>query len=223
MEPTWNPVTRARTLHAHEAAIRHRLLDAARDADWPTLFALLESGLQDFNNRVNATRPDGPSLYAPLHHAAWHGAPLDVIHRLIRLGAWRTLRDARGQRPIDVARELGHRDVFAALEPSLRRQIPTAILARIQVHLHAVIRERAEDYVHKHQLRLPELEPLLELDEPRLWCPIPGIHGGFALTLQADGDAPVLMADSWSRVVEGSGQRHEITAAGARLVDEGFV
>ena len=32
-----------------------------------------------------------------------------------------------------------------------------------------------------------------------------------------------LVAESWCRVVGGSGQRHEITPAGSRLVEEGFV
>lgn len=32
-----------------------------------------------------------------------------------------------------------------------------------------------------------------------------------------------LITDSWCRVVEGSGPRHEMTSAGSQLVDEGFV
>jgi hypothetical protein len=34
---------------------------------------------------------------------------------------------------------------------------------------------------------------------------------------------PTLVTSSWCRVVEGSGQRHDVTVDGARLVDEGFV
>jgi hypothetical protein len=47
--------------------------------------------------------------------------------------------------------------------------------------------------------------------------------GGFNVWFADDRSATTLVSESWSRVVDGSGQRHEVTAAGARLVDEGFV
>jgi hypothetical protein len=37
------------------------------------------------------------------------------------------------------------------------------------------------------------------------------------------GDEPLLVAESWCRVVGGSGQRHEVSPAGATLPEEGFV
>ena len=71
-------------------------------------------------------------------------------------------------------------------------------------------------------LRLPELEPLLELPRPQAWFAAPGMYGGFSYTLEAAGAASRLIAESWSRVVEGSGQRHLVSAAGSTPVDEGF-
>jgi len=71
---------------------RHAVADAARDYAWPLLLELLEQHRELINN----TRLDGPSLYAPLHQAAHGGAPVEVAARLIGLGAWRTLRTARG-------------------------------------------------------------------------------------------------------------------------------
>jgi hypothetical protein len=46
---------------------------------------------------------------------------------------------------------------------------------------------------------------------------------GFRYRLEAAGVEAKLVSESWCKVVEGSGQRHEITSAGSRLVEEGFV
>jgi hypothetical protein len=40
--------------------------------------------------------------------------------------------------------------------------------------------------------------------------------------LHADGVDALLISESWCRIVGGSGQRHEITKDGSRLVTEGF-
>jgi hypothetical protein len=47
--------------------------------------------------------------------------------------------------------------------------------------------------------------------------------GGFSYRLEAVGVEAKLIADSWCRMVDGSGQRHEITSAGSQMVAEGFV
>ena len=51
---------------------------------------------------------------------------------------------------------------------------------------------------------------------------MPGMYGGFSYLLAPD-DPPRLIVESWNRVVAGSGQRHEVTIDGWRLVDKGFV
>ena len=56
-----------------------------------------------------------------------------------------------------------------------------------------------------------------------VWMPVPGMAGGFHYWLARGAPDPLLIAESWSRVVDGSGQRHEITPRGVALVDEGFV
>ena len=45
------------------------------------------------------------------------------------------------------------------------------------------------------------------------------MYGGFSMSIQED----QLVVASWSRVVDGSGQRHVITESGCELVEEGFV
>ena len=172
---------------------------------------------------INTTRPGGSSLYAPLHQAAHGGASPEVVRQLIDLEAWRTLQNARGERPVEVAERRGHSHLYSVLTPDLKRRVPIGILLKVQEHFHEVIRGRVAKEVHKYQLRLPELEPLLELDKIHIWFAVPGMAGGFDYWLDIDGVEAKLVTESWCRVALGSGQRHEITSVGSQLVAEGFV
>jgi hypothetical protein len=217
--PAWDGVTRAATLKPQAAAARHRLADAAKAYDWDTVLALLAQNSQ----LINSTRPDGSSLYTLLHQAAHGDAPAGVVAELLGLGAWRTLRSAQGERPLDIAVRQGHRHLCELLEPVFQHAVPLEALQQIQQHFHALIRSQAEQFVREHALRLPELEPLCEMVEPKLWFAVPGMYGGFHFWLdQVAGDA-VLVAESWCRVVAGSGQRHLISPHGSLLLAEGFV
>jgi hypothetical protein len=215
----WDGITRSETLHEDAARVRQALANAAKCYNWAGVFEIL-SGHQEL---INTTRPGGSSLYAPLHQAAHGGAPVEVVERLIGLGGWRTLQNARGERPVDVAERQGHRHLLAVLAPQYKHHVPFGILLKIQSHFHAVIRGREEQLVREHGLRLPELEPLLELDRPEIWFAVPGMFGGFGYRLVAAGVEAKLRSESWCRVAEGSSQRHEITSAGSLLVEDGFV
>lgn len=218
-EPTWDGVTRAETIWDERAAARRKLADSARAHDWHGVF----DALGEFPATVNCSRLGGVALYTPLHHAAWAGADRVVVERLIVYGASRTLRTARGERAVDIAKRKGKTHLLAALEPVYRRRVPTRTLARLQAHLHEVIRGRVDDLVRKERLRLPELEPLLELEHPCVYFPVPGMYGGFQYTLQAAGENSTLAVESWCRVCGGSGQRHLVTAGGSTLVEDGFI
>jgi hypothetical protein len=219
MDIVWDGITRAETLTPEAAAVRQQLADAAKGYDWPRTLELLGENPQ----LVNTTRPGGRSLYAPLHQAASGGAPIEVVERLLALCAWRTLQNARGERPVDVAERKGRRHLVKTLQPQFQRQVPLGILLKIQQHFHEVIRGRANRLVEEHVLRLPELEPLLEMEDPKVWFAVPGMYGGFSYWLEKVGVEARLVTTSWSRIVDGSGQRHEITSAGSKLVEEGFV
>ncbi len=219
MDAIWDGVTRTNTLNGRVAPIRQALADAARGCDWFRVLDLI-SAHRDY---VNCTRLDGTSLSTPLHQAAHGGAPVEVARRLIELGAWRTLRNAEGDRPVDVAARRRHGHLLDVLTPEYKHHVPLDILAEIQRHFHALIRERAERDVEAHALRLPELEPLLELERPFMWFPVPGMCGGFSFGLEETGHEAKLIASSWCRIVGGSGQCHEITVEGCTLIDEGFV
>jgi len=218
MDITWDGITRAETLCEDANRMRQCLAEAARSYDWPRFFELL-AGNEEL---VNITRPGGASLFTPLHQAAHGGASVAVVKHLIAIGGWLTIQNARGERPLDVAERQGHRHLLDVLAPKHKRHVPLGVLLKMQARFHAVILGRAEQLVREHGLRLPELEPLLELDEPKMWFPVPGMYGGFSYRLEATGADAKLVSASWSRVCDGSGQRHEITSAGSQLVEEGF-
>jgi hypothetical protein len=219
MDVVWDGIVLSKVLNEGNLQVRQDLANAAKNYQWPRVLMIL----CEHEELVNTTRPDGSSLYASLHQAAHGGAPGEVIQRLVELGAWRTLQNARGERPLDIAEKQGHLHLLGVLAPELKRRVPYGILLKVQSHFHAVIRGRAGDLVKEACLRLPELEPLLELDSAKMWFPIPGKYGGFSYRLETDGSNAKLVAESWCRVSGGSGQRHEITSAGSKLVAEGFV
>ena len=219
MDIVWDGITGAEALNDWAATARSALADAAKAYNWPRVFELIS----EHREFVNSCRPGGKSLFAPLHQAAHAGAAVEVVHRLIELGAWRTLQNARGERPVDVAERKGHQHLREVLEPVLKHRVPHGVLLNIQSHFHEAIRGRIDRKLPDHGLRLPELEPLLELDRPQMWFPVPGMYGGFSYRLESPGVEAKLISESWCRVVGGSGQRHEITSEGSRLFEEGFV
>lgn len=99
------------------------------------------------------------------------------------------------------------------------QQISEEMLLAIQQHFHEVIRGRAAKLIEEHKLELPKLN----FDEPTSWFPVPGMYGGFRYWWVGEGEQAKLITESWCRVVDGSGQRHEITVQGSSLIDEGFV
>jgi catechol 2,3-dioxygenase-like lactoylglutathione lyase family enzyme len=97
-------------------------------------------------------------------------------------------------------------------------------LAAIERHFHDLIRARGRDFSgFKEDLVLPTLTVRVHGRHQAAWFPVPGMYGGFKYWLEGDGEALKLVTESWCRVFDGSGQRHEITAEGTTLAEEGFV
>ena len=94
-------------------------------------------------------------------------------------------------------------------------------LQAIEQHFHTLIREVSLGLSDEHRVSLPTVSDLLASVDEALWLPIPGMAGGFSYCLNKD--KTVLTVESWCRIVEGSGLRHEITKTGYTLVAEGFV
>src|SRR4051812_43980235 len=118
-DPMWDGVTRPETLTQEAASIRQQLADAVKAYDWDNALAILAR----HGDLINSTRPGGRSLYTVLHQAAHGGAPTEVVEQLLALGAWRTLRTAEGERPVDIAGRRDHRHLVAILEPVFQRDI----------------------------------------------------------------------------------------------------
>lgn len=204
--------------------LRHSIADFAKQGDWDNLLRVLTTDRKDTEVLVNLTRPSSKALYSPLHQAAFNAAPVPVVQSLIDLGAWRTLRNADHERPLDVALRRGSSKLFEILTPIHETEVDLDELETIQFYFHAVIRGRADRLVNEHRLRLPELEPVLERRGSKFWFPVPGMTGGFSYWLDAQNfKRPTLVSESWCRVVHGSGERHEISSIGLALVDRGFV
>ena len=216
-EIIWNGVTRPETIGEQAATLRKSLADAARDGRWDDVLRFID----DTPSNINVSRLGSKSHYAPLHQAAHHGAPSEVVAKLISEGAWRTLRNSEGDRPLDIAARKGHSRLGAILTPVLKRTAALEMMSAIQNEFHRLIRERAGELVNTESLRLPLLEPLLEFADARCWFPVPGMYGGFSYSLEITGADARLISDSWCRVVEGSEQRHVITPVGRTLIEDG--
>lgn len=216
MDPSlWDAVT-VRTDYTQSVVAAHdRLADAARDGAWTTVFALIAAAAEV---DANSIRVGGSTGFAPLHQAAWHGADVDVVTRLVELGAWRSLRSTAGERPIDIASRRGHGHSLDALRPIVRHPLDEATIQALERNLHELIQERVSEMLLHVRLRLPQISPLTELDEPTMWCPIPGMYGGFRIEL----DEGELTVESWCRVAGGSARTHRVSIDAVRLVDSGW-
>ena len=107
--------------------------------------------------------------------------------------------------------------------PSKKPARAAVRLHEIQRYFHALILERTSCMVPRPELELPQLKVPLPARRAPAWLEVPGMCGGFAYGFQGRGPALTLVTESWCRAVDGSGQRHEITESGCRLVEEGFV
>ena len=100
--------------------------------------------------------------------------------------------------------------------------VPRDERAQILGHLHRLMRDRAAEF-DVGVVELPGIDLSVGTADEPTWWPIERMYGGFSYWLDGAREPPVLVVMSWCRVVQGSGRRHEVTADGARLVDEGFV
>lgn len=206
-------------LSVESLAERNNVATAAKGGNWPELSGFLKNN----PSLVNSIRPGGHSWFTPLHQAAYHNAPRAIALELIHLGAFRTLRNSSGERPVDIARKKGFNDCADLLEPEVRRPVDSLQLASIQELFHGLVRAVSLQYRVGMILRLPELSVLTEFDDLKLWIPISGMYGGFNIWFEPGNGQAALIAESWCRVVDGSGMRHRITPTQVVLLEEGFV
>ncbi len=123
---------------------------------------------------------------------------------------------------VDIAKQLIHR------QPS-GKKFSEEDLAAIQQNFYNLMRyrcRRAENclkWLNDSKDDLPVItNELLDETEPQ-WFAVAGMYGGFSYGLFERGGSPILIADSWVRIVGGSGEQHEITPEKVELVARGFV
>lgn len=103
-------------------------------------------------------------------------------------------------------------------------QVSEEALKAIQKHFHALILERAVEIKKMvSALEFPELLATFDSEDSAGWFSVPGMYGGFKYWFESEGNKVRLITESWSRVVDGSGRRHEITREGSKLVGKGFI
>ena len=185
--------------------------DRAKAGDWPKALSLLAD-----DSFVNQPCPFDDTHGALLHLAAEQGE-LDVVDTLVLKGAWRSQQDARGDRPIEVARKHDHKRLYDRLKPQFVRDVPFGILLEMQQHFHHTIRRwHAGPNLQDVEMMLPQLQPMLEVERIEFRFNIAHWLGGFNYELVSEGDDARLDVFGASRVTGGSGGRVEITRHGVK-------
>jgi hypothetical protein len=186
-----------------------KLSDAAKTGDWATVWTMLCKG----GVNANTVRMGGKSLYSPLHQAAWRCESAQIVRQLLDFGAYRTLHNADGERPIDLAGRRGAYHLVPDLRPRPKHELEDWVLYGLENQLHRHIRKRLKDILPDARLRMPQIGPLTEETEPKMEMLVSGLYGGFTIELTGE---KALTVKSSSRVFDGWGETWEITPGQAR-------
>jgi hypothetical protein len=220
MSVEWCGMVKSDSFSENARETRKEFEQVIKSQKWDNVF----SGLEQYPDLINATFLDNLLWCSPLHHLTEENAPVEIIEKAISLGAWRTLKTYNDEKAIDIALRNGRHELVSLLTPRYAHHVPLESLLNMQKHFHEVIIGRINMFPNWKSLRLPDLEVLLEIEDPNMWFPVPGMYGGFNYRLAYNKDKTArLVSESWIRVVGGSGQRHEITPQGSELVEQGFV
>ncbi|KAK5941952.1 hypothetical protein PMZ80_005903 [Knufia obscura] len=197
---TWLGYNTIEDLPEDYVILRKELSDAAYWGEWNKLLNILKEGRERYNESwVNAVRmktreqANNMSFWAPLHQAAYWRAPVDVVRKLIDLGASRTLRSRWSDytyldmTPLELAHEFEASELYDILSPVIRHPVPTETLALLETQFHSLIRADLGAHVENHRLYLPVLEVLTELRDEPMWFPIKSTLSAAGYAYQLDG------------------------------------
>ena len=96
-------------------------------------------------------------------------------------------------------------------------------LNELEVGFHALIHSRIVEFRLPLPVELPHLEGVVATEQNPAWFDVDGMYGGFSYYLLSNTTPAKLIVESWSRLIEGSGQRHIVTPTATELVEAGFV
>lgn len=187
-------------LHDEDAEALCSQTDVADNRDWTSFTSMVKDFVRIHPNQW---KPDDPSLDTLLHRVARGGGPVEVTNLLLKYGAWRNIRNAHGERPLDIARKLHHEHLVEMLEPKFMIDVPTNTLEALQAQFHDLITTiLSGDFDDDFQLRqvMPDLSVLPErYDLGMVWL-VSGMYGGFRYCLDRDRNCFSLRVTAWSRV-----------------------
>ncbi|XP_045165835.1 uncharacterized protein LOC123529524 isoform X2 [Mercenaria mercenaria] len=203
----------------HVVQANRTISDLSYSHAWPNLIKEIKAHPDMVNTCRLPTDSSSPAkLFTPLHQAAHARASKEVFEALLKLGASKCLKTAKGETAYDIAKRLGmSEEILNLLEVPKEVSENYEEIQKMEAGLHEAIKGRVEDLITKNGQALPQLAFLYEFGE--FWYPVPGMYGGFSVTKHEKG----IEASSWIRVVGGSGQRHVIDRTGkVTLEEEGF-
>ncbi len=96
-------------------------------------------------------------------------------------------------------------------------------LWRIQELFRGIVMSRVREGNLPVPRHLPRISRNMLREKESRWFPVPGMSGGFTYKLVEREGSLELIVESWSRLAEGSGMRHRVTATQAVLEAAGFV
>jgi len=114
-------------------------------------------------------------------------------------------------------------DRTAELAPEVKLLRGSPALTSLMEHFHALMlsvvsgEPRLVAWVKKH---LPGVDDVLGSTLTSAYLAVPGMYGGFKYRLTIVGGRPLLEVGSWCRIEAGSGQAHEVSPQGSRVVWE---
>src|SRR4051794_18224518 len=123
-------VTKSTTIRKELAKSWLKVFSLIKSDQWETAF---ENSLAGF---VNCFELDDDSRNTLLHYAAQRNAPIEIIEKMINLGAWRNVRNSKGEKPIDSAILAGNLHLLEVLKPIYVRTVPLEILSKIEQNFH---------------------------------------------------------------------------------------
>jgi len=216
---TWYGALSAKGMNSELLEESKEIELALKHDDWGRVMYVLQTN----PDLVNAVFPKNKEQFTLLHLAARRRAPIVYVEDLVRLGAFRTIKDASGLQALAVAERVWAEHLFSVLRPKVARAIDPERLSFIQEMFHGFLRTFMLAYKTPVPLRLPQLSIFTEVDQLRVWIPIPMMAGGCHFWVEEEGNEFVLHAETWCRICGGSGMHHRITPFEITLLEEGFV
>ena len=215
----WDGITQAKTIHAEAAQTRHALASAASAA------MASRTGVADptspvgklfATRRICLVRSAAPGCLArrSLRHRTAVPWSRRLAHPPERAGRT-SCRRRRSARPPTSDRRADP-CVQAPRASGSATDSPGAIP-------HGYPRSSETTDLRSTSSACPSWSHCWNWTGQRCGSPYRGCTVGSSYWLETDGVEPRLIAESWCRVVGGSGQRHEVTPSGSQLLEEGFV